>query len=180
MFAALMACGAALSPIAVNAQSSASVQEGPVELEDSLFLQDAHVKNARGEEIPGGLDVVWIPDPVQKYCMGKTSQECATIDLCNRTTTKTVKMCQNLPANLRHLPPYPPGMVPNRQFSIYFSHLAPNINGFDTLRNYFDSAPKGSLDRLSEQAKFKARVQFTRTATDGKFELLEVLSVPSM
>ena len=101
------------------------------------------------------------------------------IDYCIRTTTKSVAMCKNLPTNLRNLPPYPAGMRPNRLFSISFFQQAPNIQGFAALRRYFDSAPKGTFDHLSMRTRFQAKVLFTKTADDGEFELLEVLTVPS-
>jgi len=156
-----------------------AVAQGVVELEESLFVQNPHLKNAKGIEVPGVLEVVSVPQPIQKYCLGKTTQECATIDYCIRTTTKSVAMCQSLPANLRHLPPYPAGMRPIRVFSISFFQGAPNIKGFDALRQFYDNAPKGSLDVFSTQARFKGKVRLTPKATDEDFELLEVLTVPS-
>jgi hypothetical protein len=161
------------------AQSSpASVQEGSSDLEESLFVVDPQLKNAKGAAIKGALSVVSIPEPIQKYCMGKTTQECSTIDYCIRTTTKSVAMCQNLPASLRRLPPYPAGMLPRRVYSITFFQGAPNIKGFDALRRYYDSAPTGSFDHLSMHSRIKARVRITRKPGDDDFDLLEVLAVP--
>ena len=174
--AAIIAVGFLACGIPSAAQSQA---EGASELEQSLFVLNGHVKNAKGVEIPGVLQVVSVPQPIQKYCMGKTSDQCATIDFCIRTTTKSVAMCQKLSPNLRNLPPYPAGMRPNRQYSISFFQGAPNIKGFDALRQFYDAAPKGSLDVLSAHARFQAKIQFTKTANDGNFELLEVLSVPT-
>ena len=169
-----------LAGTALAAQSSPNaVQEGTSELEESLFVLNPHLKNAKGVEIPGVLTVVSVPQPIQKYCMGKNSDQCAAIDYCIRTTTKSVAMCQKLPPYLRNLPPYPAGMRPNRQYSISFFQGAPGINGFDALRRFYDAAPKGTLDVFSAHARFKAKIQFTKTANDGEFKLLEVLSVPS-
>jgi len=169
--AVVLACG-----IPSTAQSQT---EGASELEESLFLLNAHVKNAKGVEIPGVLTVVSVPQPIQKYCMGKTSNQCAAIDFCIRTTTKSVPTCQKLPPNLRNLPPYPAGMRPNRQYSISFFQGAPNIKGFDALRRFYDAAPKDALDILSAHGRFQAKIRFTKTANDGNFELLEVVSVPT-
>jgi hypothetical protein len=169
--AGILACG-----ISSTAQSQA---EGVSELQESLFVLNGHVKNAKGVEIPGVLTVVSVPQPIQKYCMGKTPDQCATIDFCIRTTTKSVSMCQKLPPNLRNLPPYPAGMRPNRQYSISFFQGAPNIKGFDALRRFYDAAPKGSLDVFSAHARFQAKIRFTKTANDGNFELLEVVSIPT-
>lgn len=162
-------------PSAAQSQPS---KEGFSELQESLFVLNGHMKNAKGVEIPGVLQVVSVPQPIQKYCMGKTSGQCATIDYCIRTTTKSVAMCQKLPPNLRNLPPYPAGMRPNRMFSISFFQQAPGIHGFEALRRFYDSAPKGSLDVFSANTRFQAKVRFTKTADDGDFELLEVVSVP--
>ena len=171
--AGILACGI---PFAAHSQSP---NEGASELEQSLFVLNPHLKNAKGVKIPGVLEVVSIPQPIQKYCMGKYSDQCSTIDFCIRTTTKTVAMCQKLPPDLRNLPPYPAGMRPNRMYSISFSQGAPNIKGFDALRQFFDAAPKGTLDVFSAHGRFKAKIRFTKTANDGNFELLEVLSVPT-
>jgi hypothetical protein len=167
----IFACG-----IPSTAQSQS---EATSELQESLFLLNAHVKNAKGVEIPGVLTVVSVPQPIQKYCMGKTSDRCAAIDFCIRTTTKSVPTCQKLPPNLRNLPPYPAGMRPNRQYSISFFQGAPNVKGFDALRQFYDAAPKASLDVFSAHARFQAKIRFTKTTDDGDFELLEVVSVPT-
>ena len=171
--AGILACG---NPFTAQSQAP---KEGVSELEESLFVLNGHVKNAKGAEIPGVLMVVSVPQPIQKYCMGKTSDQCATIDFCIRTTTKSVAMCQKLPPNLRNLPPYPAGMRPNRMFSISFFQQAPSIKGFEALRQFYDNAPKGTLDVLSTNARFKAKIRFTKTANDGNFELLEAVSVPT-
>jgi hypothetical protein len=166
------------NPFAAQSQVPVA-KEGASELEESLFVLNPHLKNAKGVEIPGVLTVVSVPKPIQKYCMGETSEQCSTIDYCIRTTTKSVAMCQKLPPNLRNLPPYTAGMSPNRVFSISFFQGAPNIKGFDALRRFYDAAPKGTLDVFSTHARFRAKIRFTKTANDGNFELLEVVSVPT-
>src|SRR5271155_451432 len=96
-----------LNPHISLAAPSPAVQEGATEVETSLFLLDARWKSPKGgAATPAAISVVWIPQPIQKYCVGKDQQECATIDFCIRTTTKTVAMCKSLPPNLRNLPPY--------------------------------------------------------------------------
>ena len=178
--AAIMAVGILACGIPFAAQSQVpAAKEGVSDLEESLFVLNPHLKNAKGVEIPGVLLVVSVPQPIQKYCMEKNSQECSTIDYCIRTTTKSVAMCQKLPPNLRNLPPYPAGMRPNRMFSISYFQGAPNIKGFDALRRFYDAAPKGTLDVFSAHAGFQAKIRFTKTADDGNFELLEVVSVPT-
>jgi hypothetical protein len=52
-----------------------------------------------------------------------------------------------------------------------------NIKGFDALQKFYDRPP-ATLERLSLNARFRARIKFTRTAADDQFDLLEVLSVP--
>jgi hypothetical protein len=182
--AAVVLCS--FAPVGVSSHPAMESSAPPLlqagvtsEFETTLFLQNPHAKGVKGVEAPGVLLVVSVPEPIQKYCMGKTAQVCSAIDFCIRTTTKSVAMCQNLPASLRHLPPYPPDMEPNRVYSISFMQGAPNIPGFDLLRQYYDQAPKASLDTLSEHAQFQAKIRFTRTATDGQFSLVEVLSTPN-
>jgi len=75
---------------------------------------------------------LWIPQPLQKYCLGKTAEQCSTIDYCIRTTNKDIAMCRSLSPNLRRLPAYPPGIRPRRVLSITYYKLDPT-RGFDTL-----------------------------------------------
>jgi len=158
-----------------RAQSSLPApHESISELELSLFVQDPHLKGGRK-----GITVAWIPSPIQKYCLGKTIQDCATIDYCIRTTNKHVAMCQNLSVDTTRLPPYPPDMTPRRVLSIVLFFPMTPEKGFGNLIKYFESAPQGSLDRLSTRAQIKARVKLTRTSDDDQLQLLEVLSVPS-
>jgi hypothetical protein len=73
--AALAVVGALTLGIPLAAQSQAA-KEGAAEFEESLFVLNPHLKNPKGVEIPGVLTVVSIPQPIQKYCMGKTSDQC--------------------------------------------------------------------------------------------------------
>jgi hypothetical protein len=147
--------------------------ENTFELQESLFVQDPHLEGAKG-----GIQVLWIPQPIQKYCLGKTAKECSTIDYCIRTTNKNVSMCQNLSVDLTRLPAYPPEIRPRRVLSVIYFPVAP-VQSMGSLRKFFESAPKGTLDRLSASARIKARIKVIRSSDDDQFELLEVLAVPS-
>jgi hypothetical protein len=154
--------------------SSPAPRESTSELELSLFVQDPRLKGGRK-----GITVAWIPQPIQKYCLGKTIQDCATIDYCIRTTNKHVAMCQNLSVDTARLPPYPPDMSPRRVLSILLLYPMTPEKGFGSLMKFFESAPQGSLDRLSTRARIQARVKLTRSSDDDQLQLLEVLAVPS-
>jgi hypothetical protein len=149
-------------------------QERTSELEASLFIQDPHL--ASGKK---GVQVIWIPQPVQKYCLGKTYKECSTIDYCIRTTDKHAAMCQHLSVNTMRLPAYPPDVSPRRVLSIVYFSPMETAKGFGRLEGFFENAPKGALDHLSTNARFKAKIKLTRSADDDHFDLLEVLDVPS-
>jgi hypothetical protein len=160
--------------IALAQSSLPAPHNGTFQLEESLFVQDPHLSRMKG-----GIQVLWIPEPIQKYCLGKTGQQCSAIDFCIRTTTKSVAMCRNLTVDLTRMPAYPPGMRPRRLLSVVYFPLAP-AKGFGALLDFFQSAPKDWLDRLSTRARIKARIQLTRTADDDQFDLMEVLAVPSL
>ena len=70
--------------------------QSPVELEEILFVQ-----NAKTPPEKGAIYVLWIPQPVLKYCLGKSAEKCARIDFCIRTTSKEVSTCQNLGLDAR-------------------------------------------------------------------------------
>jgi hypothetical protein len=160
---------------AARTQASLSApREGTSELEVSLFVQDPHFKSGAR-----GIQVLWIPQALQKYCLGKTAQECSTIDYCIRTTNKQAAMCQNLGVDTTRLPAYPADIPPRRVLSVVCLYPMTPANGFGNLMKFFESAPKGSLDRLSTRARIKAKVKLTRSADDDQFQLLEVLTVPS-
>lgn len=142
------------------------------ELEPSLFVQ-----LPGGKITPGAVQLVWIPEPLVKYCLGKTHVQCASMDFCIRTTTKNVSTCRNLAVDLPHLPAYPPDMVPRRMLSVAL--IPPTImKGWEELEDYVARAPKDRLERFSLQARIKAKVTFTRTPEDDDFRVLEILSVP--
>jgi len=146
--------------------------ESSVELEPSLFVQ-----LPGGKIIPGAVQLVWIPEPLEKYCLGKTHQQCASMDFCIRTTTKNVATCRNLAVDLAHLPAYPPDMRPRRMLSIAL--LPPTrMKGWDDLQDYLSRAHKDRLAHFSPLARIKAKVALTRTPEDDDFRVLEILSVP--
>jgi hypothetical protein len=117
------------------------------------------------------------PQAIQHYCFGKTSQQCATMDFCLRTTSPEIAMCRDLGSALTHMPRYPRDMIPRRMLSIAFQPPS-MIKGFDILQALAQSVPASSLQRFSMGARIKARIQFTRQPDDDDFNLLEVLSAP--
>ncbi len=152
-------------------QTAAAVAPGTSDEQVSLYVLDPHMSGGKK-----GIEVVWLPQPLQKYCIGKTGQQCATIDYCIRTTNKQAKMCQNLSEDTQHIT-FPAGMKPKRMLSVtYFT--VPKIDKFPTLTKYFDAEPAGAFDHLSNERRIKAKVKFTRTADDDGFELEEVLAAP--
>lgn len=159
----------ALPPAAV-AQSGAKAQAGSTEMDAILFVQSLPMKDGHQ-----AIDLVWIPQPIQRLCLGKTAEQCANIDYCIRTTNRDVKMCRELGIPLSRLPSYPPGMIPRRQLSVVLMHLSPDY--FPNLQEFFHRAPKASLDRLSMSARVKARVRFTRKPDDDDFDVLKILAV---
>jgi hypothetical protein len=151
-------------------QSGATAQSSSTQMDAILFVQSLKMKDGRD-----AIHLVWIPRPLQQLCLGKTSEQCANIDYCIRTTNRDVSMCRNLGIPLTHLPSYPPGMIPRRQLSVVLIHLSPDH--FANLQAFFHQAPKASLQHLSLSARVKARVRFTRKADDDDFDVAEILAV---
>ncbi len=165
--AAAMLCAAAFAQTPRPGESS-------LELEPSLFVQ-----LPGGKSVPGAVQLVWIPEPLEEYCIGKTHVQCASMDFCIRTTTKNVSSCRNLAVDLAHLPAYPPDMRPRRMISIGF--FPPTImKGWQELEAYVASAPKDRLEHFSPLARVKAKVAFTRNPDDDDFRVLEIVSVPQL
>ena len=146
--------------------------ESSLELEPSLFVQ-----LPGGKSTPGAVLLAWIPEPLEKYCFGKTHDQCASMDFCIRTTTKNVSTCRNLAVDLAHLPAYPADMRPRRMLSVGL-YPPTRMTGWEELQDYIARAPKDRLDHFSPLARVKAKVTFTRTADDDGFRVLEILSVP--
>ena len=147
--------------------------ESSLELEPSLFVQ-----LPGGKSTPGAVQLVWIPEPLERYCLGKTHEQCASMDFCIRTTTKNVSMCRNLAVDLAHLPAYPPDMRPRRMLSVAL-YLA-RMKGWEELQDYVARAPRDRLEHFSPLARIKAKVTFIRTPEDDDFRVLEILSVPKI
>lgn len=165
--------GAAVQPGALASAQTSLYRTGSEELEQLLFVQ------APENGIPkGGIVLVWLPEPLQKLCLGKTASRCAAIDYCIRTTNRNVPMCRNLSVNLARLSPYPPSTRPRRMISLTLSGIrAMNGNGFDLLQSFYNTAPRASLERLSMDARVQARIRFTRKPDDDDFNLLQVVAV---
>ncbi len=148
--------------------------QSSLELEPSLFVQ-----LPGGKITPGSVQLVWIPEPLEKYCFGKTHEQCASMDFCIRTTTKNVSTCRNLAVDLARLPAYPPDMRSRRMLSIAL--IPPTrMKGWDELQDYLARAPKDRLEHFSPLARIKAKVTFSRTPEDDDFRVLEILSVPKL
>jgi hypothetical protein len=150
-------------PFPAHAQST--------EMEPILFIQAPE----HGIPTNPGIEVIWIPEPLQKFCLGKTASQCAAMDFCIRTTSKQVKMCQNLAIPLSRLPAYPSGMTPRRMMSLTFYKLTPG-GPYQPLVDAYKSLPRSSLERISMDARVKARVRFTRGDNDDDFQLEQVLA----
>ena len=149
-------------------------QAGSVELEQMLFVQ---APGPGGQK--DGIVLVWLPEPLQKLCLGKTATRCATIDYCIRTTNRDVAECRDLGINLPRIRPYPPDTRPRRMISMtLFKIRELNGNGYGLLQKYYNSAPPASLARLSMSARVKARIRFTRKADDDDWDLLQIIAVP--
>ena len=166
-----LAVAAALSVVALA--QTPRPGESSLELEPSLFVQ-----LPGGKSVPGAVQLVWIPEPLEKYCLGKTHEQCASMDFCIRTTTKNVSTCRNLAVDLAHLPAYPPDMRPRRMLSVGL-YLA-RMKGWKELQDYVARIPKDQLEHFSQTVRVKAKVTFTRTPEDDDFRVLEILSVPKL
>ena len=164
-----LAAAAALCFVAL----AQSPRPGESSLEPSLFVQ-----LPGGKSVRGAVQLVWIPEPLEKYCLGKTHDQCASMDFCIRTTTKTVSMCRNLALDLARLPSYPADMSPRRMMSI--AMIPPTImKGWDELEAYMARVPKEQLEHFSSPVRVKAKVILTRKPDDDDFRVVEILSVPT-
>lgn len=157
--------------LAQSQSDQSSVQAGSVELEEFLFVQAPEHDNGKG-----GIVLIWLPQPLLKLCLGKTHTQCATIDYCIRTTNRESSQCKNIGVNLAQIAKYPQGTRPRRMMSLTLMYLEPTK--FEPLQDFYNSAPKASLERISMSARIKARIKFTRKPDDDDFQLEEVLAVP--
>lgn len=149
-------------------------QQNPIELEETLFIQ-----NAQTSPDKGAIYVMWIPQPVLKYCLGKSGEHCAKIDFCIRTTSKQVSTCQNLGIDVSRMHGYPPGTRPARVIGITYFPQAP-IKGMDILQSFYANKPKATFDTLSMGVRIKARIKFTRKPNDDDYDVLEFLAIPQL
>jgi hypothetical protein len=167
-------CAVALSALPSMAQApSPGAMDHPAstELQAILFVQAPQPDSDKG-----AIHLVWIPQPIQRLCLGKTAQQCSTIDYCVRTTNRDVSMCRNLGIPISRLPSYPHDMRPRRQLSVICFPIAP-VKSFAILQDFYRRAPRPALERLSLSTRIKARVRFTRTPEDDDFDVLEILAV---
>jgi hypothetical protein len=153
------------APHAARAQSSAGSDFDVI-----LFVQAPQPDNGSG-----GIVVAWIPEPLLKSCLGRTLAQCSAMDFCIRTTTKSVAMCRNLAVPLSRLPAYPPGMRPRRVMSLSFYKLSPG-GPYQPLVDLYKGLPRSSLERLSLDARIKARIRLTPMSNDDSIQLEQVLS----
>jgi len=159
---------------AAAAQSTAP--ENSTDLDQILFLQIMPIKNGpnRGKD---AYTLAWIPAPIQKYCLGKTHDSCASMDYCLRTTNRDVSMCRNLGAALTHMPAYPRDMSPRRMLSITLFPPS-TMQGFDLLQKLAATMPHTTPQLFSMSARVKARVRLTRRPDDDDLTILAILSTP--
>jgi hypothetical protein len=141
------------------------------EVEAILFVQAPQPDNGKG-----GIHLVWVPQPIERLCLGKTAQQCSTIDYCVRTTNREASICRNLGIPLSPLPSYPYDMLPRRQLSVIYFPAA-DVKNLAMLQDFYRRAPRSSFERLSLSARVKARVRFARRADDDDFDVLEILAV---
>ena len=83
---ALGLCAIAITAFPVNAgaQSSGAVAQSSTEMDAILFVQAFPMKNGKD-----AIELDWVPKPLERLCLGKTSQQCAAMDYCMRTTIAT-------------------------------------------------------------------------------------------
>jgi hypothetical protein len=176
-----MLCAVMLAPHLASARGggaafaqapAASGGENAREMDVTLYVLDPHFTNGRK-----AITLVWLPQPLQKYCLGKSFDQCATTDYCIRTTNKFDARCKNLGVDTAHIS-FPADMVPKRMLSVTLMYPFTLDHGFGDLKTFFESAAAGSLDKISSSSRIKARVKFTHTPTDDGFHLDGVLSAP--
>ena len=168
-----LVCGmlALLGTGSAQAQPRAA-QATTVEREEVLFILNPPPASK------AVVDLLWIPAPLQQYCLGKTREQCVAIDYCVRTRNRDVAECRNLPVNVAAILKYPRDSYPRRVLAVSYFRAATAIPGVADLLAYVDGKPRSDFDRLSMKARISARIKVKRSADDDDFELLEVLRVP--
>ena len=149
-------------------------QAATLEREEDLFILNPPPASK------GALVVLWIPAPVQRFCLGKTREQCVAIDYCIRTTNRNVPQCRAVPVDVASVPKYPESIYPRRVLAVtYFRGSATAIKGVADLLEYFDGQQRSDFDRLSMKARIRAKIRVKRSADDDDFELMEVLRLPN-
>lgn len=162
--------GFAATPSPAIAAGAGGQADG-IEMEQTLYVQ--------APDFPGGGDsivLVWLPEPLESTCLGRTMKECFLIDFCIRTTNPKGPQCRNLGIPRAQLPRYPAGMQPRRAISVVLRYLD-NSHGYDKLKAFYKSADSSSLRRLSSDATIRARIRYNSGSFEG-FTVLEVVSAP--
>jgi hypothetical protein len=157
------------SPVA----PAAAGQPDTTEMEQTLYVQAPDWSGPKGDSIV----LVWLPEPLESTCLGRTMKECFNIDYCIRTTNPNGPQCRNLAVPRSRLPHYPADMQPRRAISVVLRYLG-NNDGFDRLKAFYKNADPSSLSRLSSDATIRARVRYNNNPSFEGFTLLEVLSAP--
>lgn len=124
------------------------------------------------------MQLIWIPQPVQKYCWGKTYKECSTIDYCIRTTDKHAAMCQCFSVDTTRLPAYPPDTTPRRVLSTSLFYPQASEKGFGPLAQFFEKCAEGFTRSFIRKGAHQSPSQVDQSAADDQFDMLEVLEVP--
>jgi len=159
------------SPIA--SAPAAAGQSGGVEMEQTLYVQAPDWSGPKGDSIV----LVWLPEPLESTCVGRTMKECFNIDYCIRTTNPSSPQCRNLGIPRASLPHYPAEMQPRRAISVVLRSLG-DTDGFNLLKDFYKRAPTDSLQRLSSDTTIRARIRYNNNPSFEGFTLLEVLSAP--
>ncbi len=167
------AWGLAATPSPVAPAPAAAGQADGIEMERTLYVQAPDWSGPKENSIV----LVWLPEPLESTCLGRTMKQCFAIDYCIRTTNPKGPQCSNLGISRARLPHYPPGMRPRRAVSLVLRYLG-DTNGFDRLKDFYKRAPKDSLERLSSDATIRARIRYNNNPSFEGFTLLEVLSAP--
>src|SRR5271157_3894988 len=162
----------AASPSPVFSAPASAGQPDSTEMEQTLYVQ--------APDFAGGANsivLVWLPEPLESTCLGRTMKECFNIDFCIRTTNPNGPQCRDLGIPRAQLPHYPPDMRPRRAISVVLRAMG-NDHGFDRLKAFYRNASPSSLSRLSPRATIQARIRYDDNPSFQGFNLVEVLSTP--
>jgi hypothetical protein len=159
------------APAFLAVLAGAGGQQDGIEMTQTLYVQAPDFQD-------GGKSIVlvWLPEPLESTCLGRTMKECALIDFCIRTTNPNGPQCSHLGIPRAQLPHYPAGMQPRRAITVMLRFLD-DTHGYDKLKAFYKSADPSSLRRLSSDATITARIRYNSGSFEG-FTVLEVLSAP--